>query len=334
MRISVVIPVYNGEPFIRDCLASALSQTHPAHEIIVVNDGSTDTTGRLLREYAPRIRVIDQPNRGRSAARNEGIRASSGDYVAFLDADDAFRSDHLAHLAQTAETSKAEIVYGAVRHPYLTDGEHQRLLRRRSRERLFDHLFRFQLPIQASMVKRDSLREKDVRFREGVEIAEDALFYWSLILLGARAAFTGSTGTVLGIHEGNTTKDLSLTYARTLEAYALLESFIAGRSLEIPPLARRRIEQGKQHARILTSLVRLYDKPCTERRRALFPFLTQPHVAPVDRTRCLLAQVWPHVPLARHPAVLRGLFGYSILRRAGVPAEASMKPSHSSPDVT
>jgi len=92
---SVVITVYNGARFIPDALASVLSQTYAAHEVIVVNDGSTDNSLEILKEYGNRIRIIDQPNAGVGSARNAGIRMATGDFVAFLDMDDYWRADKL-----------------------------------------------------------------------------------------------------------------------------------------------------------------------------------------------------------------------------------------------
>lgn len=87
-KISVVIPVYNGEKFIERSIESVLRQEYPAHEILVINDGSSDGTERILERYHDRLRVITVPNGGVSQARNTGILAATGDYVALLDADD------------------------------------------------------------------------------------------------------------------------------------------------------------------------------------------------------------------------------------------------------
>lgn len=103
MRISIVIPCYNAAAFVDRALSSALEQTHPDLEIICVNDGSTDGTLALLRQFqeraAGRIQVIDQPNQGACAARNNGLQHCTGTYVEFLDADDRLLPDKLAHQA-------------------------------------------------------------------------------------------------------------------------------------------------------------------------------------------------------------------------------------------
>jgi glycosyltransferase involved in cell wall biosynthesis len=96
MRISVIIPVFNGERTIRAAIDSALAQDFDGKEIIVVDDGSTDSTRRILESYGSQIKFITQSNRGVSAARNACVAASSGKYIALLDADDTWLPNKLA----------------------------------------------------------------------------------------------------------------------------------------------------------------------------------------------------------------------------------------------
>ena len=89
-RVTVVIPAYNAAAFVREAIDSALAQTHPDTEVVVVDDSSTDETPAILAAYGDRIRVHRQPNTGVGGARNTGVRLATGDWVAFLDADDVW----------------------------------------------------------------------------------------------------------------------------------------------------------------------------------------------------------------------------------------------------
>ena len=91
MKISVIIPVYNVKPYLRQCLDSVIHQTHENLEIIIVDDGSTDGSGEICDEYKEkdeRVRVIHQENWGLAAARNTGLDAATGEYIMFVDSDD------------------------------------------------------------------------------------------------------------------------------------------------------------------------------------------------------------------------------------------------------
>lgn len=87
-QVSVVIPALNAEGFVADAIRSVLAQTHAPVDIIVIDDGSTDGTASIARQFGVQVRCVSQPNRGLSSARNRGIKESSGEFVAFLDADD------------------------------------------------------------------------------------------------------------------------------------------------------------------------------------------------------------------------------------------------------
>lgn len=100
MRISVVIPTYNAGTFIEEAIASVLAQKPAVHEIIVVNDGSTDRDYSTLEGLDGRVRVLQQPNRGVAAARNAGFQAATAEYIAILDADDVWLPGKIAVQAE------------------------------------------------------------------------------------------------------------------------------------------------------------------------------------------------------------------------------------------
>lgn len=113
--ISVIVPVYNVEKYIRQCLDSIINQTYKNLEIILVDDGSTDNSGQICDEYAVkdnRIKVIHKENGGQSSARNTGLDVctSGGDFVAFVDSDDWLESDMYETLYRDMRRTKADIV--------------------------------------------------------------------------------------------------------------------------------------------------------------------------------------------------------------------------------
>ena len=114
---SIIIPVYNVAPYLRECLDSVLAQAFTDWEAICVDDGSTDGSGAILDEYATkdeRFRVIHQKNAGVSAARNKALDAAKGEWLAFLDADDLLAENAFERLINAARITSADIVIGGV----------------------------------------------------------------------------------------------------------------------------------------------------------------------------------------------------------------------------
>ncbi|MDO4583386.1 MAG: glycosyltransferase [Planctomycetia bacterium] len=111
-KVSIIIPVYNVEKYLRQCLDSARNQTLREIEIICINDGSTDSSGAILDEYATvdsRFVVIHQENAGQSAARNRGLELAQGEYVAFLDSDDWYDLTLCEKVYARAKESQADM---------------------------------------------------------------------------------------------------------------------------------------------------------------------------------------------------------------------------------
>ncbi len=122
-KVSIVVPVYNVEPFLARCLDSLIAQTLKEIEILCVNDGSTDGSIRILNAYAendPRIRVISQINKGLGGARNTGVKAAVGEYVLFVDSDDWIEPQSCELLYAAAACHKADMACGAILKTYPT----------------------------------------------------------------------------------------------------------------------------------------------------------------------------------------------------------------------
>ena len=111
--VSVIVPVYNVEKFLPQCIDSLLAQTHPDLEIILVDDGSKDSSGSICDAYAQqdsRVTVLHQENRGQAAARNLGIREAKGEYIGFVDSDDFVESNMYESMLRAALQHDAQIV--------------------------------------------------------------------------------------------------------------------------------------------------------------------------------------------------------------------------------
>lgn len=115
MFISVIIPVYNKDSLLNDCIKSVLSQTHNNIEVIIINDGSTDNSENIILKWKyqdNRIRYYKHENSGVAITRNKGIELASGEYIFFLDADDELPKNALFELNKSAKRSKTDIIMG------------------------------------------------------------------------------------------------------------------------------------------------------------------------------------------------------------------------------
>lgn len=122
-RISVIVPVYNVEEYLSRCVDSILAQTHSNLEVILVDDGAKDASGSICDGYAaqdPRVKVIHKKNGGLSSARNRGLEAAGGEYIAFVDSDDWIEPDAYAHLLHIMEKYDVKLVCGG---RYDVDGD-------------------------------------------------------------------------------------------------------------------------------------------------------------------------------------------------------------------
>lgn len=112
VTVSVIMPAHNRETFIRDSIDSVLAQTFTDFELIVVDDGSTDTTAAIVKSYTdPRIRLIRQPNQGVSVARNTGLEAAQGEFITFLDSDDLYYPEFLKTLYHLMQSNETEMTF-------------------------------------------------------------------------------------------------------------------------------------------------------------------------------------------------------------------------------
>ena len=186
--VSIIVPVYNVEMYLAACLASILTQTVQDIEVICVNDGSTDSSGEILKTAAavdPRIRVIVKQNGGLSSARNAGIDAATGSYIMFVDSDDILEKGACAKVITAFKTHKAELVtFGAnIYPPQAADEWLARALSPRDivyEAFHIDILFKERSRPYAvrTACSREFIQRTGLRFDETVHVGEDTIFHF------------------------------------------------------------------------------------------------------------------------------------------------------------
>ena len=188
--ISIILPAYNSQATISRAIDSVSRQRFPNWELIIVNDGSTDNTLQIAEKFAyqdERIRVISQPNRGRSAARNAGLRAACAGYISFLDADDTYFSNTLQDLYDVLSSTKADLVIGEI-HGHkrykknLLQNVHytgknlvSSLLNLSKNQIIFNSVCN-------KLFRTDIIRHNDISFPSDLEMGEDLVFVLQYIL--------------------------------------------------------------------------------------------------------------------------------------------------------
>lgn len=179
IKVSLIAPIYNVENFLSKCLDTILAQTHENLEVILVDDGSTDSSGKIVDEYAKkdsRIRVIHKENQGVSSARNSGLDVATGDFVCFADSDDYLESDYVEYLLKLAVDNDAEIALTT--HMFTTFYETPQIENDRPKaypgEDAAAAILYYHIPIgvYCKIFKRDFLELNGVRFIPEVYIGE------------------------------------------------------------------------------------------------------------------------------------------------------------------
>ena len=202
--VSVIVPVYNIETHLKACLNAVLAQTFTDFELILIDDGSTDGSARICDETAAsdaRVRVIRQPNSGVSRARNAGLDAAKGAYIAFVDSDDIIVPTYLEKLVSAAETYHTDLVLCGFSR-FRPDAEQQYLigpipigLYRSMRE--FVQLYgegrtnMFGVSIWAKLYRASIIRENNIRFDPEISYEEDCNFNADLLPHCQTAAVVG-----------------------------------------------------------------------------------------------------------------------------------------------
>lgn len=202
MKLSIIVPVYNTEEYLRECIDSLIGQSWKNIEIICVNDGSTDNSAEILDEFRrndSRIKVISQENRGLSGARNSGLRAANGDYVCFVDSDDILMPGACERLALECLGKDPDlIIFGAETIPASARvNDHWTDVTLSPPDMMCRDSDLTALMLQPSAwpfvwrncIRRKLLNEHDLTFNETVRYGEDTVFQLCMLPACKRVAF-------------------------------------------------------------------------------------------------------------------------------------------------
>ena len=206
IAVSVIIPTYNAAPWLTELFNGLDAQSFRDFEVIFINDGSTDETANLLDSYAverSNVKVIHQPNRGVAIARNTGLDAAVGKYVAFVDADDAIAPTYLEKLVSLADSLDLDIAFCDRSHFIKTPGdlgEAGMYLRPKTwgplagKEWFENTLYEGSYgAVWASLFRRGFIEDHNFRFTEGLAAGSDVLWGVALQPRAKRVAFTPET---------------------------------------------------------------------------------------------------------------------------------------------
>ena len=259
-KISVIVPVYNVEAYLERCVESILQQTYAHFELILINDGSTDSSGQICDHLASQhenIKVYHIENAGVSNARNMGIQLATGSWVTFIDSDDFVTQDYLATLASAAEGLNVGFVIAPLHHiknGIVTDlPSHSEKTELWSTEETMKELLmttRTSFFPVAKLFKRDLLA--DEKFNTNYHLAEDALFLTELLLkTRCSCVFIDKPVYYYDHREGSATTSVNRHVFDTIEVY---KQIIAQVSQAFPNLKYELIN------RECWSYITVYDK--------------------------------------------------------------------------
>ncbi len=187
--ITIIIPIYNTEEYLTDCIESAIRQTYSNLEILLIDDGSTDNSGKICDEYAAkdtRIKVIHKQNGGLSDARNVGINAAKGEFIFHLDGDDSLPLDAIEILIAKQKSGDHDLVFGDLTRI----GEDDNLIINRDYDcekytLLYKIIGNLAFPhfVTGSLIRRELYIKHKIRAQKGIDIGEDLQVLPQLIYL-------------------------------------------------------------------------------------------------------------------------------------------------------
>ncbi|OOE74040.1 glycosyltransferase family 2 protein [Salinivibrio sp. ML290] len=222
-KVSIIIPVYNVEAFIAQCLESVINQTYDNLEIICINDGSTDSSLHVCKSFAKkdrRLHIVDRENQGVSAARNTGLALATGEFIFFIDADDWLAQDAISILV--SNSAKADVVAGSATVYHESTNHYTPYKKKRHKEvDLKRNFFQLELVVWNKLYRHDFI--KGLTFKEGI-IHEDEEFYWQVFSLEPRIQIVDNSIIYYRVRSHSITNQLSYDAEHQLNYITIVDS--------------------------------------------------------------------------------------------------------------
>ncbi len=198
--VSIIIPVYNVEHYLSECLDSVLNQTYKSIEVILVDDGSTDNSVHICDEYSSkdsRVLVIHKNNEGVSSARNDGTLASSGEYITYVDSDDYWRGEyHLSNIIKLINDTNGDVICFSKILQYSNGTEilppgcvDVATINSKSKGEVLSYLIKngqFEVSAWSKVIKRDLIIRNKIEFERGLVSAEDIDWNFHIFMCAER----------------------------------------------------------------------------------------------------------------------------------------------------
>jgi glycosyltransferase involved in cell wall biosynthesis len=237
VKVSVVIPVYNVEDYLGECLDSVVNQTLSDIEVICVNDGSTDRSLEILNEYAARdsrITVIDQENGGHAVATNRGMKLAKGEYLYLMDSDDMVDVHALEETVKIADERKVDFVIFQAINYYMDTDEYKEQENYSMNELadfvgdsvfnwkdIRDYVFSITVTPWSKIYRRDFIEKNNCQFSEGL-VFDDNIFFWEVLFSAERITFYRKHLFTRRWHSASSTMSGNRNFFDSIEIFKLM----------------------------------------------------------------------------------------------------------------
>lgn len=221
MKFSIILPVYNVEKYLSACIDSILEQTYKDYEIILVDDGSKDSSGQICDEYGEKyecIKVIHKPNGGQADARNVGLEAAHGDYICYVDSDDFLAHNRVLQLLAEKTIDSPDIIHYKFKEWFEKDGhvadcrfDYKVPTRGRTIADIYCDLIdkdAYYNSAWSKIIRRDLLIDNNIRFEKGI-VGEDNEWYYHVVMVAESLILIDEPLYVYRRRQGSTTTSVT-----------------------------------------------------------------------------------------------------------------------------